>query len=408
MFARNPLLDESLRTARRHKNLFDASGLRRPFSLRSSVGFGPRANRRKDTSLVESALEGSGYLPAGRRPTGHMSRPLDTAMRQFQRDNRLDADGLITPDGPTLQRLARTFGQEVAESTHNLAKPRTMIPAVKAEAFSENARTVQHLMGSGEDGLFPTLLSDAFRSGRSGQAEVVDFFVQLRQRDPDRARVIREKTGSSLNTAQESLLDDLIDDLATQRAEEADILTRKDTEEDGKEPDPIPDDGEGGEDEKPPAEPEQPDPEEEKPEPPQDEPNCMNEWVDARQAVQEVYAVIKEIHDTNREITKKKEQLANLESQITEQIANLALDLAGTGLTIASASAPLIILQASKAGIDISKIQHNMDRKDELLLKISDLEESLDPLNEKLKKAEQKEAELNEVLERCNARKKQK
>jgi len=398
MFARKPLLDVSHRTARRHKNLFDASDLQRPFMLRSSVGFGPRANRRKDTSLVEAALERSGYLPAGRRPTGHMSRSLDTAVRQFQHDNQLNDDGLITPGGPTLQRLARTFDQEVVEPPHNLAKPRTIIPTVEAEAFSENARTVQHLSGNGEDGLFPTLLSDAFRSGKSGQAEVVDFFVQLRQRDPDRARVLREKTEPSLGTAQGSLLDDLIDDVATERAEDADILTRKDTEKEGKKPDPAPDEGEGGEDEKPPAEPEQPDPEEnDLPEDPENEQNCSPIAADIENMKQTKAGINKEMNRTGFMIHKTETRIAELRANLGMQSARAGQSGIGAMSAIRSGAVLGILgsaLSAGKLGSDIYANYLELVDKGQLLEgyqdQLADYQSRFDDLTERISEAEKR------------------
>jgi len=396
MFARKPLLDQSRYTTQQYKTLFDASDLQRPFMLRSSVGFGPRANRRKDTSLVESALERSGYLPAGRRPTGHMSRPLDTAVRQFQRDNQLNDDGLVTPGGPTLRRLARTFDQEVVESPHNLAKPRTIIPTVKADAFSENARTVQHLMGNGEDGLFPTLLSDAFRSGKFGQAEVADFFVQLRQRDPDRARVIREKTGSGLNTAQGSLLDDLIDDLATERVEEADILTRKDTEKEGKNP--APDEGEDGEHEKPPAEPEQPAPEEDvRPDDPENERNCNPIAADIGNMKLNKADINKEMNRTGFMIHETETRIAQLRANLGMQSAKAGQSGLGAMNAIKSGAILGILgsaMSAGKLASDIYADYLELVDKEQLLEgyqgQLADYQSRFDDLIERISEAEEK------------------
>jgi hypothetical protein len=146
-----------------------------------------------------------------------MSKPLDGAVRSFQRDNDLREDGLLKPGGPTVRTLARKFGQTAPKPRRSILTHRPALPKISGEAYSENGRSVRHLMKTAEDGLFPALLSDAFEMGEKGRGEVADFFVQLRERDPERATLMRRKTAPKLSTEQETVLDDLIDDLATQR-----------------------------------------------------------------------------------------------------------------------------------------------------------------------------------------------
>ncbi len=390
--------------------------LKYPFGLKANVGYeGARANRREDVALVETALERTGHLNRRSRATGHMSRPLDRAVRSFQRANNLQEDGLLNPGGATVKKLAGMFGQSAPKPDRSPLAGTPALPNISAETFSGNSRSVRHLMSTTDDGLFPTLLSEAFRSSPKGRAEVADFFVQLRQRDPERAKIMRDKTVPGLNPDQEQTLDVLIDDLATGRAEEAEHWARenrdKEKEDDNEIPpnDPDKDDispGEGGDDIKTPDEDDDGDGEEgdkpEKPESPE-KPNCTIERLASRKAVQAVLAAIRQIRNAEEQLEKAIKERISLEKQIAEQIANIAIDLADAGITIVSGNIPLIIASATKAGMDLSGLNDLQEIHKELLEKISELEQRLVSLNEDLKEAERKEKEANEIFERCKA-----
>lgn len=71
------------------------------------------SNDRTDVARVELLLGNLGYqnlAPAG-GPTGYFGTPQQSAIKAFQRDQGLEVDGLVLPDGPTwsaLTKLTRT------------------------------------------------------------------------------------------------------------------------------------------------------------------------------------------------------------------------------------------------------------------------------------------------------------
>jgi len=308
---RKPLLDMSPQTLRRDGYLpvNPADDLDQPFALNASVGYGPRANRREDVFLIESALKRIGHLKSGSGPTGHMSRFLDSAVRTFQNDNDLKEDGLLNPGGPTVKSLAEMFGQSAPKPVRSPPSGQSALPKVSAEAFSNNGRSVEHLMSTLDDGSFPALLSDAFNMNEKGQGEVADFFVQLRERDPERAKVMRDKTVPNLGAEQVDAFDQLIDDLATGRAEEAEKWARKNLGEDDKD-----DSGEGN---VPPSKDPAPEPDEENPAPDDsenDKPEGSEsddgegekpEQLDCQNEKHQIYEINQKIFALNRQGTEK-------------------------------------------------------------------------------------------------------
>lgn len=89
-------------------SLFDLFG-GEPVKLEQPVG--PEAtNRRPDVAKVETFLGRTGDLDLGRTegPTGYYGSRVEAGIRGFQKDNALRVDGLINPNGPTLQRIGET------------------------------------------------------------------------------------------------------------------------------------------------------------------------------------------------------------------------------------------------------------------------------------------------------------
>jgi peptidoglycan hydrolase-like protein with peptidoglycan-binding domain len=99
----------------------------KPFDLKGAVGAGNSVNRRADVAKVETFLGRTGhYKPLKDGPSGYVSNSLDEAIRGFQADNGLDADGILNPGGPTIAALKKIVAGRPS-------------PAVKIVNFTDNA-----------------------------------------------------------------------------------------------------------------------------------------------------------------------------------------------------------------------------------------------------------------------------
>jgi peptidoglycan hydrolase-like protein with peptidoglycan-binding domain len=65
-------------------------------------------NRPDDVARLQRALSETGdyTFTAPRERSGVMNANLDTAVTRYQRRNGLKPDGVVTPDGPTIQQIA--------------------------------------------------------------------------------------------------------------------------------------------------------------------------------------------------------------------------------------------------------------------------------------------------------------
>ena len=100
-----PLFDAFRVAWKAGAGLFDLFGSE-PIRIEKPVG--PDApNRRPDVAKVDTFLDRTGHLDLARTegPTGYFGSRVDQGIRGFQKDNALKVDGLINPDGETLQRL---------------------------------------------------------------------------------------------------------------------------------------------------------------------------------------------------------------------------------------------------------------------------------------------------------------
>ncbi len=68
-------------------------------------------------------------------------------------------------------------------------------PRIRAAAHSGNRRMVDALVGtSGDGGMVPQMMADAFQSGQQGALEVEDFFEELLKRDRGKGKRVLERT----------------------------------------------------------------------------------------------------------------------------------------------------------------------------------------------------------------------
>ena len=81
------------------------------FALAGGVGR-EAANDRADVIKVQTLLTHAGYLDPGRLdgPTGWYGKPLELAIRRYQKDNGLTVDGVMLPGGETVAALQQAHG----------------------------------------------------------------------------------------------------------------------------------------------------------------------------------------------------------------------------------------------------------------------------------------------------------
>lgn len=250
-------------------------------------------------------------------------------MRFFQRDHKLTDDGLVNPAGPTVTKLAGVFGQGAPKPPRPVLGHQSVMKKLSGDAYTANQRSVAYLKTSTSDGLFQQLLADDFRAKGVLRAKAVDFLAQLRADDPDRARIVRDKAAPFMMRDEAPLLDRLVDDLATERAEAAAALKRRidsdrPLEEDAPEqPDPgDPDDSDEPEEPEAPEEPEEPAPDQpdepsqpsepEKPSKPEEDP-CAG-WRNLVVVIRdEIRAFAVEIKKVNENLVVREQELQRRE-----------------------------------------------------------------------------------------------
>ncbi|MBF0324957.1 MAG: peptidoglycan-binding protein [Alphaproteobacteria bacterium] len=91
----------------------------KPFELKGSVGTSGADNFRPDVAKVETFLNRTGhYQPLTEDgPGGYHSDSLDGAIKGFQKENGLQVDGLLKPNGPTIGALGERLGGAGEAST---------------------------------------------------------------------------------------------------------------------------------------------------------------------------------------------------------------------------------------------------------------------------------------------------
>jgi peptidoglycan hydrolase-like protein with peptidoglycan-binding domain len=99
-----------------------------PFGLHGSIGRSGADNHRPDVAKVETFLGDAGYYKPLTKdgPSGWHSTNLDSAIRSFQKDNGLEVDGILKPNGPTIGKIGSLLGGGAAPApAENVAAPGT-------------------------------------------------------------------------------------------------------------------------------------------------------------------------------------------------------------------------------------------------------------------------------------------
>ena len=177
----------------------------KPLRLKQSVGTALSADP-DDIRTIRHSLASLGVLSEneGRQSADFMTRPLDTAIRDFQDQNGLIRDGRIDPDGPTLRRLNEVLSEVTSASrqsgtddhgTDAPARPYggwseiSEFPRISANASASNSRLVAALQRHGDFGDFPDMLAKTILSGDEKERhEAADLLMQAQSRDPETAR----------------------------------------------------------------------------------------------------------------------------------------------------------------------------------------------------------------------------
>jgi|GEM_PF-1024989 len=163
---------------------------------------GPRqdadGNKPDDVKRVRLGLVGNGFLEP--HPRNENSDVYDdeaqSAVKSFQKKNKLKEDGLLNPGGPTLKAL----NNALTPPLRRRAAPN--LNALPGDAFSENARLVRALTRNYGQGTVPKHIAEAVKENWSGQAddEVDDLFGQLAKASPTDAMRLFRASNDELKT----------------------------------------------------------------------------------------------------------------------------------------------------------------------------------------------------------------
>ena len=107
-------------------------------TISQSVGM-EGANNRTDVAVAEKLLHQNGVLDTNQTkgPTGYLGMRADQAIRTFQKDRGLKVDGLMLPNGPTIQALQAGTQKAPTMITPGLAPTAPATP--KAPAITSAA-----------------------------------------------------------------------------------------------------------------------------------------------------------------------------------------------------------------------------------------------------------------------------
>lgn len=184
------------------------------FSLSAPVGRDNAPNRKQDVAKVETLLGQTGHYDIQRLqgPTGYWGLVGDRAVKDFQRENGLKADGLLNPDGPTIVSLKSRVEDIFKDYTQpsvdqidahhralaengaglltfgrpplRMAGPGQVAPEIQAA----NRRTLQYLSGYGDNqGLDQAAAKHILAGEHDDILRYRDLIRQMSQIDPRRA-----------------------------------------------------------------------------------------------------------------------------------------------------------------------------------------------------------------------------
>ena len=167
------------------------------FDLRRSLD-GRSESDPDDVLNVKQGLAELGfYRSPARGLDGRPEEALFDGVRAFQGRHGLTVDGMMRPGGETVRKLndeltsrqrSGLLGQPTEPEGEKPWWRSGRVGETSATARFQNAQSVHHLLGQGNNGDLPNLYAAALRDGgHEAIAETADFLGQLHGRDPERA-----------------------------------------------------------------------------------------------------------------------------------------------------------------------------------------------------------------------------
>ncbi|WP_316975744.1 hypothetical protein [Shumkonia mesophila] len=172
------------------------------FRLKNAIG-PAREIAPEDAVAAKTALAELGhYQIPDFGMTPYPDGALFEGVRKFQREEGLEVDGLMNPNGPTAQRLDAVLAERQAAARTAAparSEPPDARPAATAEQAAANTRTLDGLLKSTDDGALAQLFARALaEGGPSSRAEYDDFLRQLSARAPERLDRFRKTVMSAV------------------------------------------------------------------------------------------------------------------------------------------------------------------------------------------------------------------
>ena len=168
-------------------------------------------NRPMDTLKVQMGLEQLGFMEP-RDDDTYVSTDSDQlfgAMKDFQKANGLEVDGIANPDGPTHQAMNKALSASAAHrpATPLITRP---IPAAGAAVRHKNERDIRVLGRRSDPGDFPVLMAQTLlsRNGEAAGPEVADLLGQIYAKDPDMGRKARIELAGVMDETSMRHIDD--------------------------------------------------------------------------------------------------------------------------------------------------------------------------------------------------------
>lgn len=222
-------------TSRRFRNLLDPSGWPTQTQPPEDTGWftlskpvGPDViNDNADVAKVESLLGHVGVFDTNDGPTGWYGRQTADAIKDFQKQNGLEVDGLLNPGGPTITALKRQVGtaftgfnpptKDQIEAHHVDLKqggtglltfgptrvtlnPIDTLPSLSGDEYSANTRTLDSLRRYSTDGEMPRwIAADIVDRGANGVARARDLVERMKASDPKRGEGLAGAIYDALN-----------------------------------------------------------------------------------------------------------------------------------------------------------------------------------------------------------------
>ena len=194
-----PVFDAFREAWKAGAGLFDLFG-KEPVKIKEPVG--PEApNRRPDVAKVETFLDRTGYLDLAKAegPTGYYGSRVDQGIRGFQKENALKVDGLINPDGETLQTLGALLSEGEQPSLRDAGLSPMISPSYSEQAEAMARRSALRPCAQGRAG--PAVHGPGGKLARKIRARLCRARQPSATAEPRRSLPDRQMTPSEMVNA---------------------------------------------------------------------------------------------------------------------------------------------------------------------------------------------------------------